>query len=94
MKQRDIILLLAPVALLVAAWIIFNIYHNSVTSTISAPLDKNILPISPNFDTQTIDNLKKRDKILPVYELQNQKPQQGTTSASQNESTLNKNIHP
>ncbi len=68
MKQKDILFLLIPVALLVIAWIVFNIYHNSVTSTISGSLSTNILPISPNFDTKTISNLKEREKVVPVFE--------------------------
>jgi hypothetical protein len=70
MKQKDILLLLIPVTLIVVAWIVFNIYHNSVTSTISGTLNTNILPISPNFDTKTISNLKERERIVPVFQLQ------------------------
>lgn len=70
MKQKDILFLLIPVALLVIAWIVFNIYHNSATSTISGTLKTNILPISPNFDTKTISNLREREKIVPVFQLQ------------------------
>lgn len=70
MKQKDILFLLISVALLVIAWIVFNIYHNSVTSTISGTLNTNILPISPNFDTATISNLKTREPVVPVFERQ------------------------
>lgn len=68
MKPKDILLLLIPATLLVIAWIVFNIYHNSVTSTISESLSTNILPISPNFDTKTISNLKQREKVVPLFE--------------------------
>lgn len=70
MKQKDILFILIPVALLVMAWIAFNIYHNSATSTISSTLSTNILPISPNFDIKTISNLKEREKVAPVFQLQ------------------------
>jgi len=68
MKQKDILFLLIPVTLLVIAWIVFNIYHSSVTSTISESLGTNILPISPNFDIKTISNLKEREKVVPAFE--------------------------
>lgn len=68
MKQKDILFLLIPVTLLVIAWIVFNIYHNSATSTISESLSTNILPISPNFDIKTISNLKEREKVVPAFE--------------------------
>lgn len=70
MKQKDILFLLIPVALLVAAWIGFNIFHNLATSTISSTLNTNILPITPNFDIKTISNLKQREKVVPLFQLQ------------------------
>lgn len=71
MKQKDILFILIAVTLLVIAWIVFNIYHNSATSTISSTLSTSILPIAPNFDTKTISNLKEREKVVPVFQLQN-----------------------
>lgn len=70
MKQKDMLFLLIPVTLLVIAWIGFNIYHNLATSTISGTLKTNILPITPNFDAKTISNLKQREKVVPLFELQ------------------------
>lgn len=68
MKQKDILLLLIPFSLIVALYIIFSIYHNIVTSTIPEVLNIQITPISPDFDQRTITNLKKREKITPVFE--------------------------
>lgn len=70
MKPKDIIFLLVPMSLLVAAWIIFNIHHNSVASTISSSLSTNILPITASFDTKTMANLKERGRIQPLFEFQ------------------------
>lgn len=70
MKQKDVLFLLIPAALVVLAWIIFSIYHNAATSTISPTLKTNILPISPDFDTETISNLKARENIEPIYEIE------------------------
>ncbi|MEM4270945.1 MAG: hypothetical protein QXO70_02515, partial [Candidatus Pacearchaeota archaeon] len=90
MKQRDILLILIPTLLLVVLWIIFNIYHNSVSSTVSKNISTEIVPINPDFDFQTIEELKKRKIIDPVYELSPQTlssstntDAQATSSASQ-----------
>jgi hypothetical protein len=69
MKRNDILLILIPLSIFVILWIGFSIYHNVVTSTIIAPLTAQIEPITPSFDTNTIDSLKNREKITPVYEL-------------------------
>lgn len=68
MKYKEIIILLASAFLVVIAWIIFNIYHNSVVSTTPEDLKKEIVPISPTFDRSTIDKLKSRAKISPIYD--------------------------
>lgn len=68
MKQKDILLLLIPFSLIVVLYIIFSIYHNIVTSTIPEVLNIQITPISPDFDQKTITDLKKREKITPVFE--------------------------
>jgi hypothetical protein len=69
MKRKDILLILIPSFIFVLAWIGFSIYHNIVTSTISEPLSVQITPITPNFDTSVIDNLKNREKVSPIYQL-------------------------
>ena len=81
MKKNDILLILIPSFLFVISWIGFSIYHNIVTSTISQPLSVQITPINPTFDTSTIDSLRNREKITPVYEF-NAQVQSVTTIAS------------
>ncbi len=54
------------------AWIGFDLYHKAVTSTISAPLQADINPIVPDFDTHVIQNLKQRHYSDPVYLLSSQ----------------------
>ncbi|MCL5433166.1 MAG: hypothetical protein M1524_03600 [Patescibacteria group bacterium] len=68
MKRREIIILLVSSVVVVLFWIIFNVYHNAVTSTIPETISVQISTISPNFDTKTIDMLKKRQQITPVFE--------------------------
>ena len=69
MKKNDILIILIPTCILVFIWIGFNIHHSAVTSTIPQATSIQIAPIIPRFDTQTIDNIKKRESINPVLEL-------------------------
>jgi hypothetical protein len=68
MKQKDILIILIPLFLLTVLWVIFNIYHSYVTSTIKDPLTIQIVPIESKFDTATINSLKNRQKVDPLYE--------------------------
>lgn len=69
MKSKEIKLIFFSIFILVFAFIAFNIYHNSVTSTIPDTLSIKISPISPNFDLQAIEDIKKRIRISPIFEL-------------------------
>ena len=68
MKQRDILLIVVPTFIMVVLWVAFSIYHNHVSSTISEPLSLQIEPISEAFDLETLDNLKNRERLSPIYE--------------------------
>jgi len=68
MKKNDILIILIPSFIFVLVWIGFSIYHSIVASTISETVNMQISPISPNFDTKTIDSLKGRQNVLPVYD--------------------------
>ena len=68
MKQKDILLIVVPTFIMVVLWIAFSIYHNHVSSTIKDPLSTQIEPISATFDTKTLDNLKQRERLNPLYE--------------------------
>ena len=67
--QKDILFLSASFFAIVVAWIAFNLYHTYVTTTISEDLQMQIIPIGPKFDTETIDALKSREKINPLFQL-------------------------
>jgi hypothetical protein len=47
-------------AAVVISWIIFGIYHNNTTSTISRDKELIITPIPPNFDEETVNKIKLR----------------------------------
>lgn len=69
MKQKDIILLAVPLCILILVWVGVNVYHSSVRSTISEKLTTQIIPIAPTFNTQTIDALKKRQRVSGQFTL-------------------------
>ena len=69
MKRKDILFLSIATFIVVVVWISSNLYHKWATSTISEDVQKQLTPINPSFDTATIDKLKLRQKVNPVYTL-------------------------
>lgn len=68
MKKNDLLILLASIFIFVFIWIGFSIYHNSISSTISEAVNIQLTPISPSFDTKTIEKLKKRESVTPLFQ--------------------------
>jgi len=50
--------------IIVASWLIFGIYHFSVTSTINEDTSIVITPIVGKFDQATINKIKSRSQVL------------------------------
>ena len=69
MKQKDFLIILVPAFILTILWVVFSIYHNYVTSTIKDPLTFQTIPIDGKFDKLTIENIKNRQRVDPLYEL-------------------------
>jgi hypothetical protein len=67
-KRKDVIFILLLTFITTVAWIASNIYHIIVTSTINEELQTQITQIDPNFDTETIELLKGRERIEPLYQ--------------------------
>lgn len=67
MKQRDYLFILISSAVLVIVWITFSILHSLLTSTISESLGQQLIPIAGTFDTKTLDALKARTQITPLF---------------------------
>lgn len=82
LKKREIIFILGSTFIVVVAWVLFSIYHSIVTSTIPDALSITIAPIGKSFDVVTIENLKSRQRIIPISQsdilLQQQATQQAT----------------
>lgn len=74
MKQKDILIIIILLFIFVLAWTGESIYSSGTSSTISETTAKDIAPIAPTFDTKTIETLRQRQKIIPVYELGNIAP--------------------
>ncbi len=69
-KKIDILFILISSFIVVVAWIAFNIYHIYITSTISQTIQAQLIPISPLFDPTTIKQLKTREDIAPIFDIQ------------------------
>lgn len=70
MRQNELILFVVSIFIVVVAWIGFNIYHSHTTSTISEVVKIEIRSISPDFDTKTVEKIKGRTKIEPIFDIQ------------------------
>ena len=68
-RQREIVILLIPIFILTVCWVVFNVYHSYVNSTIKDPLTSQIIPIQGKFDTETISDIKERKRVDPTSEI-------------------------
>jgi|SRR3989344_8771099 len=71
MKQNQLMIILVLLLIFVIAWIGGNVYRNLKQSTISEATSQEIAPIDPTFNFQIIEDLKKRQAVSPVFELEN-----------------------
>lgn len=69
MKQRNLVIFLVPIFILTVLWVIFNVYHNYISSTITDPLTYQIVPIEGKFDSATIEAIKQRKRVSPSNEI-------------------------
>lgn len=68
MKQKEFLIIVISVFSLTLLWVIFNIYHNRATSTITDPLNFQIIPIEGKFDKESIRKIKERNRVNPFFE--------------------------
>ena len=66
MGRRDMLLLSIFTLVTTAGWIIFDVYHSFVTSTISEEVEQQIAPITHTFEQSVIDRIKNRLPIEPL----------------------------
>jgi flagellar basal body-associated protein FliL len=74
MKQKDILVIIILLFVFISAWIAGSLYHSAASSTISETTSKDIKPITPSFDTKTVNKLKERQSINPIFELSDTTP--------------------
>ena len=59
MKQQQLLLLFIYAFIIIVAWIAFNLYDKSVTSTVTQEQATQTAPIDPAFNEQAIENYKQ-----------------------------------
>lgn len=67
-KQKETLIILWMTFITVVLWIGLSIYHIWATSTIENIDASAIIPINAKFDNVTINKLKTREKIEPLYQ--------------------------
>ncbi|MBU4098195.1 hypothetical protein KJ980_00940 [Patescibacteria group bacterium] len=67
-KQKETLIILWLTFITVVAWISLSIFHIWVTSTISDIDTLAIEEINPAFDMNTINKLKAREIVVPIYQ--------------------------
>lgn len=83
MKQKkDLYFLLIATLILVVLWVVFSIYQNLISSTISAPVATDINPIAPTFNEKVLTTLKNRQQISPVFSAPQIVPTQTATNSA------------
>lgn len=60
MQNKDLLTVSIFTLITVISWIVFNVYHAAVTSTISEVQQQLITPLDPTLDTATIQNVRTR----------------------------------
>lgn len=68
--RLDILFVLISSFIVVVAWVSFNLYHIWVTSTVGEEIQMQLTPIDPQFDPTTIQQLRTREQVNPLFDKQ------------------------
>lgn len=82
MGRRDVLLLSFLTFITAIAWIVFDVYHASVTSTIPQEVETQLAPVTPKFDTEVIEKIRRRENIEPFGSENAIVPVKTTTSSA------------
>lgn len=63
MNRKELYILAMIIFLTVIAWITFGIYHARNTSSVNDLKSENLVPLTPAFDNDIIDQLRSRKEI-------------------------------
>jgi len=68
-KQKNFAILLIPILIVTVIWVLSNVYHSYIDSSIELPLQEEIIPIEGSFDTKTISEIKERIRVNPLDDI-------------------------
>jgi hypothetical protein len=71
MKQKDIFIIVVSSFIVIVIWIAANLWHIQNASKLSASVILQSKPITPVFDTQTLEKLKERSQVTPLFTIKN-----------------------
>lgn len=66
MGRRDTLLLSMFTLITSLAWIVFDVYHASIDTTIAPDVEEQLIPITPKFDRVLLDKIRKRENVDPL----------------------------
>lgn len=66
MGRRDTFLLSILTVVTAFAWILFDVYHAYVDTTIPETIEEQLVPITPKFDRAYIEKMNQRQKVDPL----------------------------
>lgn len=62
MSSKDWLILSVITFLTVAGWVVYDVYHAAITSTVTPVQEELTRPLDPSFNTDVLDSLKGREK--------------------------------
>jgi cell division protein FtsL len=60
MQNKDTLIIAVFTLITVLAWIVFDVYHVAVTSTITEVQQKLLTPLDPKISDQVLSNIRSR----------------------------------
>lgn len=60
MNRIEFVILIAVTVFVIMVWIIADIYHTKASVSVSPQLSHALEPLDPNFDLETLEQIKKR----------------------------------
>ena len=60
MRSKDFLIVAIFTFVTVTAWIVFDVYHASISSTVTQVQEKLIAPFNPIFDQKTVNQIRER----------------------------------
>ncbi len=59
MNRKEFFFLITTTCIVIIVWVISDIYHTKANTPVSPTLQQALEPLTPNFDQQTLDKIKK-----------------------------------